>query len=315
MACSTILNEKTGLSRPPFWTINPYRGCQFGCPFCYARLAHGQLDETDPKAFSSRIYVKFQAPQVLAETLNPAKLRGRQIVIGTATDPYQPAEKRFRITQRILQVLSKYPDLDLSITTRSPLIVRDIKLLQRISKSSRLSVNVSMITMNSSLSRIIEGSTPSPQRRLETIRALSEAGIETGVFVMPILPGITDNPMEIKTLLQACRNEGASYAAGEVARIFGSSWEVFRPILADYYPHLIATYQEIATRKGRFSNEVVRTVKSGFHSARESVGLAASAGPDPRRETDPSGWSGSLFEGLEEAESGPLTYDKKTRSA
>ena len=315
LVCKTLLNENANPTLPFHWTINPYRGCQFGCPFCFARYSHGYIEHADPSTFATRIYIKFQAAQVLAETLKPAMVRGRPIAIGTVTDPYQPAEKRYWITRRILEVLARCPDLELSITTRSPLVLRDIDLLRRIATSSRLSVNISMITMHPGLARILEPASPSPRRRLEMIRALTSAGIETGVFVMPILPGITDSPDEIRALLRACRHEGASYAAGDPVRLFGPSWTAFAPTLRAHFPHLLAIYQEAASRGGSFRDCVVRSCGSAFRSAREAAGLATEPGLSNPGPESISGWTGSLFDDPEDVGVDRLTYCQTTRTA
>jgi DNA repair photolyase len=315
LACKTILNENPNRAYPFRWTINPYRGCQFGCPFCYARYTHGYIAHADPSTFATRIYVKFQAAQLLAETLTRARTRGGMIAIGTATDPYQPAEKRYSITRRILEVLARCPDLELSITTRSPLILRDVDLLRSIAHSSRLSINVSMITMHPHLARILEPMSPPPRRRLEMIRALASAGIETGVFVMPILPGITDSPDELRAMLRACQHEGASYAAGDMIRLFGFSWNAFAPTLRRHFPHLLSIYEDAASRGGSFADEVRRACMNGFRSARESIGLAAESGSVAAGSGHSLFFSGSLFHGGAEVGSGQVTPCKTTRSA
>jgi DNA repair photolyase len=309
------LNENANRALPFRWTINPYRGCQFNCPFCFARYSHGYIEHADPSNFATRIYVKFQAAQVLAETLKPTMVRGRPIAIGTVTDPYQPAENRYGITRRILEVLARCPDLELSITTRSPLILRDVDLLRRMAGSSRLSINVSMITMHPRLARILEPSSPAPRRRLEMIRALASAGVETGVFVMPILPGITDSPDEIRALLRACQHEGASYAAADTVRLVGPSWTAFAPILRAHFPHLPSIYEEAATRGGSFGDSVARTCRSAFRSAREAAGLmgeprGSSSGMGPNQ-----GRTGSLFDTPESGPANQLNHYQKTRSA
>jgi DNA repair photolyase len=291
LACNTILNENVNRALPFRWTINPYRGCEFGCSYCFARYTHAYLEHADPESFESKVYVKFQAAQVLAETLTPARLRGGPIAMGTATDPYQPAEKRFEITRRLLEVLARCPGIDLSITTKSPLIARDIPLLQRISRSSRLSVHVSLITVNPLLARIVEGRAPTPRRRLETIRALRDAGIDVGVFVMPILPEITDARGDLRLLLRAAREAGASFAVPGAVRLMGPAWQTFEPVLRRHFPHLMPRYRALRDSGGDFPGEVVSALMDRFRQARESAGLAEdSQGADGGHA---SGW---LFE-------------------
>jgi DNA repair photolyase len=295
LACNTILNENANRALPFRWTINPYRGCEFGCTYCFARYTHAYLDHADPASFESKIYVKFQAAQVLAETLKPEMVRGRPVAMGTATDPYQPAEKRFLVTRRLLEVLARCPDVDLSITTKSPLIVRDVALLQRISRNARLTVHVSLITLNSDLARIVEGRAPTPRRRLDTIRALRSAGIDVGVFVMPILPDITDARGDLRGLLRAAREAGAGFAVPGAVRLLGPAWLAFEPVLRRHFPHLLARYRALRENSGAFSPEVVSAIMDRFREAREEVGLADDSVSD---ECDVSRRSGTgwLFE-------------------
>lgn len=277
LACNTILNENANRALPFRWTINPYRGCEFGCSYCFARYTHTYLEHADPESFESKIYVKFQAAQVLAETLTPARLRGGAIAMGTATDPYQPAEKRFEITRRLLEVFARCPGIDLSITTKSPLIVRDVALLRRIARDSRLTVHVSLMTVNPLLARIVEGRAPTPRRRLQTIRALRDAGIEVGVFVMPILPEITDARGDLRMLVRAAREAGACFAVPGAVRLLGPAWQTFEPVLRRHFPHLHQRYRALRDNGGHFPGEVVSALMDRFRQARESAGLAEDA--------------------------------------
>jgi DNA repair photolyase len=280
LPAATILNENANKALPFFWTLNPYRGCEFGCSFCYARYTHEFFDHPDPETFSSRIYVKFQAAQLLAEAMRPGVFKGRPVAMGTVSDPYQPAEKRFAITRRVLEVLSRSPDLDLSITTRSPLILRDLDLLRRIAERGPLCVHVSLITLNPRVARIVERRAPSPRRRLDTIRALSQAGIETRVNVMPILPGITDSRAETLALLRAVKAAGACSAAGQVVRLWGIAWRSFEPVLRDHFPHLREIYENV--RRGDPLGRSAEIMER-FRSLRDEVGLKRE-GPPPRSE-------------------------------
>ncbi len=289
LPCATILNENPNEALDFRWTINPYRGCEFGCSYCYARYTHAFLDHADPSSFESKIYVKFQAAQALVETCRPGALRGNPVAIGTATDPYQPAEKRFRVTRRLLEVMAGSPELDLSITTKSPLVTRDIDLLQRISRTARVRVNISLITMNPSLARIVDRHAPSPMRRMEAMRALHAAGIRTGLFVMPILPGITDSTSEMRALLREARDAGAEWAAGDVVRLMGIVWDSFEPILRDHFPQLIPLYGSLRRNGGCFPRSVVEPIRERFRALRAEAGLLARTSSDGPDQTE-SGW-------------------------
>src|ERR1700758_5150988 len=146
MPVKQILNRCSSPSMPFRWTINPYRGCEFGCVYCYARYTHEFLELRDPMDFERRIFVKRMAAEVLARTLSRTPVGADQIALGTATDPYQPAERKFKLTRSILEVFAQVGGLNLSITTKSALIARDLALLDSINRRSRLSVNFSLIT-------------------------------------------------------------------------------------------------------------------------------------------------------------------------
>ncbi|WJH32604.1 radical SAM protein [Paenibacillus sp. CC-CFT747] len=186
-----ILNRVTTPSMPFEWSINPYRGCQHGCSFCYARAFHSFLGMDYDDTFQNHILIKENAAASLeAQLAKMAKTKGGlkqigRIAIGTATDPYQPAEAAEKLTRQCLEVLMRYP-VPLTITTRSPLVLRDLDLLKRLPV---LSVNFSLQTMNTEVWKAMEPSTPSPAKRLEAVQALTQAGIPVGVFMAPILPG------------------------------------------------------------------------------------------------------------------------------
>jgi DNA repair photolyase len=263
----SILNrpEATGME---FWSINPYIGCALGCAYCYARYAHGYAFEravtANPDrvevtrdfkemipwlAFERRILVKENAPDVLRKTLrqgsdrHAALIKGEWITIGTATDPYQPAERRFRITRSILEVLAEHPDLRITIITKSPLITRDIDVMQRILRHSQLHVHISLITVDRDLARRIEPRAPTPESRLRAIKRLRDAGIAASVNVMPILPGITDAPEQLDALVREIARTGATYVAACALRLQAAARKRYLPFIAEEFPHLAARYQ------------------------------------------------------------------------
>src|SRR5216683_5822768 len=177
MPVKQILNRCTSPRMPFRWTINPYRGCEFGCVYCYARYTHEFLEQRDPMDFERKIFVKRRAAEALARNLTRTSIGANQIALGTATDPYQPAERKFGLTRSMLEVFARLGGLDLSITTKSALITRDLDLLRAISDRSKLSVNFSLITLNRRLQRILEPRAPRPSLRLRALKALREAGI------------------------------------------------------------------------------------------------------------------------------------------
>src|SRR6266481_9682268 len=170
MPVRTILNRCENPRLPFRWTINPYRGCEFGCVYCYARYTHEFLELRDPMDFERRIFIKRMAGEVLQRTLSRTPIGADQIAIGTATDPYQPAERKFGLTRSMLEVFATVGGLNLSITTKSALVARDLGLLQEINRRSRLSVNFSLITLNRRLQRILEPRAPRPSLRLRALK-------------------------------------------------------------------------------------------------------------------------------------------------
>src|SRR5579862_249084 len=160
----SVLNRCTSARMPFTWTINPYRGCEFACKYCYARYTHEFMEMRDGVDFERKIYVKEHAADLLHQELRHVK-SGEQIALGTATDPYQPAERRYEITRAILEEMSRHRRLDIGIVTKSNLVVRDVEILQKISENNRLFVNLTVTTTNVELARILEPRAPRPDLR------------------------------------------------------------------------------------------------------------------------------------------------------
>lgn len=208
------------------------------------------LEELPPwLAFERRIFVKRNAAQALRRTLQGrskslgAVQRGEPIVIGTATDPYQPAERHFRVTRDILEVLAEARRLRLVIITKSPLITRDVALLARIAQRSRLTIHLSLITLDRDLARRVEPRAPTPESRLRALRRLSAAGIDVGINIMPVLPGITDRPDALAALVRAVAEGGASHINACALRLRVTSRRRYLPWLDQEFPELTARYQ------------------------------------------------------------------------
>jgi len=236
MPVKQILNRCTSPRMPFRWTINPYRGCEFGCVYCYARYTHEFLELRDPMDFERRIFVKRMAGEVLQRTLSRTPIGVDQIALGTATDPYQPAERKFELTRAMLEVFAKVGGLNLSITTKSALIARDFDLLQEINRRSRLSVNFSLITLNRRLQRILEPRAPRPALRLAAIQKLSGAGIRCNVLMMPMIPGLTDGPLAIEAVIRAARRAGASAVWWRSLFLKPAAARRFLPFIKENFP-------------------------------------------------------------------------------
>jgi DNA repair photolyase len=238
MPVKSILNRCTSAAMPFRWTINPYRGCEFGCVYCYARYTHEFLELRDPADFERRIFVKRKAAEVLARTLARTPVGSDAVAIGTATDPYQPAERTFELTRSMLEVFARVGGLELSITTKSALIVRDLDLLQQINRRSQLSVNFSLITLDRRLQRILEPRAPRPGLRLRALMRLRQAGIRCNVLMMPVIPGITDSEASLDSVVRAARLGGANGVWWRTLFLKPAAARRFIPFVEQHFPHL-----------------------------------------------------------------------------
>jgi DNA repair photolyase len=246
----SVLNRCDSARMPFEWTINPYRGCEFGCRYCYARYTH-EFMELDGNDFEKKIFVKQNAAALLEKNLDEESARissffgkPEQIVIGAATDPYQPAERDFGVTRALLEKLAEREGLDLGITTKSDQIVRDIDVLQRISARSALTINVSITTPRTRLARLLEPRAPRPDLRFEAVRKLREAGLHAGVFVMPILPGLTDRESDLEILARLAHEAKAEWFAGAVLWLMPASRKALFPFIDEKFPKLARGYRK-----------------------------------------------------------------------
>ena len=244
LPAKSLLNRCVSNRSMPFtWTINPYRGCEFGCRYCYARYTHEFMEMRDGMEFEQKIYVKQQAAELLRRDLRRVKA-DEAIAIGTATDPYQPAERRYEVTRGILEEFARHRGYEVSIITKSNMMVRDIELLQAVAKTNRFSVHVTVTTLNVELARILEPRAPRPDLRMDAVRALSQAGLRVGVSCSPVVPGITDAPKDLESVIGAAAEAGAQYVFANPLFLKPCSAAVFLPFLEQNFPHLAANYRQ-----------------------------------------------------------------------
>jgi DNA repair photolyase len=246
----SVLNSpaSTGMG---FWSVNPYVGCEFGCTYCYARDTHRYTLErlgqrTDTPAwldFERRILVKTEVADVLARTLDPARVGRDTIVIGTATDPYQPAERRFGLTRAVLERLLAYRGLSIGLITKSPLVTRDLDLLRALAARHEVSVNISLASLNARLVRRLELRSPIPRARIRALARLAGAGVPSGLLIAPIVPGITDGRAGLSRLMGAAKEAGARYVIGSALRLGPAARSRFLPVLAREFPELVERYE------------------------------------------------------------------------
>jgi len=270
--------------RVPFpWTINPYRGCEFGCLYCYARYTHEYMD-LDGGEFERKIFVKQDAGRLAARELPGIAARGGHIAMGTATDPYQPAESEFGATRAILEEVARYEGLSFSITTKSNRVAGDMDILQRIAARSSLCVNLTITTPRARLARLLEPRAPRPDLRFAAVRALRDASIEAGVLVMPVLPGITDREEDLDTLARQARDAGARWFAASVLFLMPSSYKQFLPFLEEKFPRLARRYHQWYERAGYAPESYRREIGERIAQLRRKYGLGARPPmPDTKR--------------------------------
>lgn len=270
----SILNHCDSERVPFHWTVNPYRGCEFGCHYCYARYTH-EFMELDGNDFESKIYVKKDAGPLAQRDLGTEKIWGEHIAIGTATDPYQPAEREFGATRAILEKMAEREGLNLSITTKSNQVLRDIDLLKRVAERSALVVNLSVTTVRVRLARLLEPRAPRPDLRLEAVRALNEAGIPAGVLAMPVIPGITDRIEDLDALARAARDARARWFAGNVLFLTSTSLKHFLPFLDVKFPKLSRQYREWYGRHGNAPDAYKKELSARVEQLRAKYGLGS----------------------------------------
>jgi DNA repair photolyase len=264
-------------------SINPYRGCEHGCIYCFARPTHAYQGLSPGLDFESKLFVKPDAPELLKKELADPKYTPRMIAMGTNTDPYQPIERKWRVTRGILEVLRDcgHP---VGIVTKSALVTRDIDILADMAKKNLAKVALSITTLDPKLARAMEPRAATPSKRLETVRALSEAGIPTAVMVAPIVPAINDS--EIERILDAAKAAGAESAGYVMLRMPFEIKDLFREWLREHFPakekHVISLVRSLHNGKDYDSSWGERQTGNGpyawsigrrFELACERLGL------------------------------------------
>jgi DNA repair photolyase len=322
----SIINppESTGMG---FWSINPYVGCEFGCTYCYARFTHryaveraegaGRLDRSAMgiyrgsetwKAFEHRIFVKRRESVLGAMDRDLIRVTSRraggeavEIVLGTATDPYQPAERTFQLSRLILQRLSRERGLSVTIISKSPLICRDIDVLTELQQNNALSIHVSLITTDVQLIRLLEARSPMPHARLRALARLSAAGLNAGLIVAPVLPGINDSVRLLDRLLAAGKAARTRFAFPAPLRLYASIREQFLPIIEQHFPHLAPRYRAAYRGFGHAPDSYARALGRRFRKIAMRHGVPvhtlrspASSMPAPTGDSQLGLWTRAL---------------------
>ncbi len=260
--------------RVPFtWTINPYRGCEYGCKYCYARFTHEFLERSELDAFETEIYAKDWSTEQFRLELK--RLRpGHVIGLGTATDPYQPAERRFELTRKVLEAMSGVKGISLFITTKSDLVARDAQLLKQLSVWNEVRVTVTVTSMDPALTRLTEPFAPHPDLRIAAVAELTRAGVQTGVIASPVLPLITDSEENLESVAAAAKAAGADQFGAHVLFLRAAAQRVFFPFLADEFPQHLARYRRSFKDSAFLSGAYPERIRQRVNEIRARVGIA-----------------------------------------
>ncbi len=262
----TIITKTPGGPRYGFgYSINAYRGCSHACTYCFARPTHEYLGLDGWGDFDSRIVVKTNAVALARHEMAPARWAGHLIAMGTNTDPYQPAEGKYRLTRGILEVMSDYGN-PTSILTKSPLVLRDIDVLAELGERTEVRVDFSVGTLDEEVWKATEPGTPHPRRRIDAVRRLRDAGIRSGVLMGPILPGLSDAPEQIAAVVDAAADAGAVSIGGIPLHLRGMVAEHYYARLAHHRPDLINRYRRHFAGRGEapaeYSERIIATVRN-----------------------------------------------------
>lgn len=245
ITCRSAMNRVSGM---PFrWSLNPYRGCVHGCHYCFARRFHAYFDLNAGDDFTSIIFVKTNVGRVLREELSLRSWRRETVSVGTATDPYQPIEGRYRLTRACLEAFADWSS-PMTLVTKGTMVVRDVDVLAELSRRTECTVCFSIITTDPQLGRTLEPGTPPPAKRFEALRRLADAGVNAGVLLAPVLPGITDDKANIESVVKAASESGARFLSAVMLNLKPGTKEHYLEFIEAKYPHLAADYGRLFQR-------------------------------------------------------------------
>ncbi|MEU1072077.1 MULTISPECIES: Rv2578c family radical SAM protein [unclassified Streptomyces] len=292
----SIVNRVPGASRMPFeWTVNPYRGCTHACVYCFARKTHSYLDLDTGLGFDSQIVVKVNAPELLRRHLSSGRWQGAHIAMGTNVDCYQRAEGRYRLMPGIIEALRDHAN-PFSILTKGTLILRDLELLQQAAQVTEVGISVSVGFVDHDLWRTVEPGTPAPERRLDVVRTLTDAGIGCGVLMAPVIPFLGDHPDQLRATVRAIAASGATSVTPLVLHLRPGAREWYMAWLAEHHPHLVRRYERLYAEGAYAPKWYQRRITRHVHELADEFGIGpahrGAARRIPRRvepEPDPSG--------------------------
>jgi DNA repair photolyase len=269
--CRTALNRVRGM---PFkWSLNPYMGCVHRCTFCYVRAFEQRADRPSDERYGRSIRVKTNVAEVLAAELARPSWQGESVAIGAATDPYQPAEGRYRLTRACLEELAAAHN-PFGLITRGPLIVRDVDVLQEASRRAEVSVNFSIPTLDPDVWRTTEPGTAPPRQRLRAVKVLVDAGVKAGVAMAPILPGISDQPEQLEQVVHAAREAGATHLWANLLFLRPGTREHFLEHLARDWPSELERYERLYANRAYLRAAETGPTRDLVDELRRRIGIA-----------------------------------------
>jgi DNA repair photolyase len=283
--CRSALNRVRGM--PFAWSLNPYMGCAHQCTFCYVRAFERRADRPSDSRYGRSIRVKVNVADVLRAELARPSWRGEGVAVGAATDPYQPAEGRYRLTRACIGAFAAASN-PFSLITRGPMIVRDVDVLAEASRHAEVSVMFSVPTLDADVWRTTEPGTAPPRQRLRALSRLVDAGVNAGVGMAPILPGLSDRPEQLEEVVKAAREAGATSIWANLLYLRPGTREHFLEALAHDWPEELERYESLYHRRAYLKNEQTKPVKDAVGELRKRYGIAdrrrAPLRPSPREE-------------------------------
>jgi DNA repair photolyase len=284
--CKAALNRVKGMAFS--WSLNPYMGCVHRCTFCYVRAFELRADRPFDERYGHSIRVKTNVAEVLRQELSRASWEHESVAIGAATDPYQPAEGRYRLTRACIEALRDHSN-PFSIITRGPLIVRDVDVLAEAARRARVSVTFSVPTLDEEVWRRTEPGTAHPRQRLRALTTLVEAGIKASVGMAPILPGISDRPEQLEQVVREARKAGACGVWSNLLFLRPGTREHFLEALARDYPEQLDHYERLYARRAYLGAEHAKPVRAQVaelarrHGVRDRRKQPIASEPEPKQ--------------------------------
>jgi DNA repair photolyase len=298
LSVRSLLNKSTSRRGLSFSrSINPYRGCEFACRYCYARYTHEFMELRQPEDFERKIFVKQNVAWLLQQELRDLHA-GEEIAIGTATDPYQPVERKAKVTRSLLEIFASRRGLRIGIVTKSSLITRDLDLLEKIAEHNELVLHLTITTPDAALARILEPRAPRPDLRLKTVAKLRGAGLRAGILCSPLLPGLTDTLEALDAMARRAKAADASFFAAEPLFLKTCSRETYLAFVREHFPKLESLYRFrfegrdfVAAGYRKRIQSLVESVtrKHGLNRRRTDALLTRDVGEAPRKD-----WSGQV---------------------